>query len=307
METLANLESFIRSADNGSFSAAARLLNLSPAAVSRNVAQLERNLGVKLFQRTTRGLALTEAGEALFLSIREELTSIQSTLAGITQSQGQPAGILKINAAPGFAVEYLLPLMPEFIQRYPCITPDWNFNSSPENLISSGCDIALGGGFTPSPGVVARRLGTIRLIAVASAEFMKGKPMPASPAELAAYPGVVLRSPVDNRIRSLLLRQEEGPEEVAAILRPAMIVNDPQVLHHAVLLGTGVGLVAVHHAQRDLQNGRLINILPGWHHQVGDLFLYFHKSRLMPAKTRVFIDFIVDTFQNHPAYQAVFS
>ncbi|WKW30678.1 LysR family transcriptional regulator [Pseudomonas viridiflava] len=101
METLANLESFVRSAEMGSFSAAARRLALTPAAVSRNVAHLERNLGVRLFQRSTRGLALSEAGERFLRSVQGGLDSIQGAIADITANAGQPAGILKLNAVPG--------------------------------------------------------------------------------------------------------------------------------------------------------------------------------------------------------------
>jgi DNA-binding transcriptional LysR family regulator len=101
METLANLESFVRSAEGGSFSAAARRLALTPGAISRNVAQLERNLGVRLFQRSTRGLALTEAGERFLQSVQGGLDSIQGAIADVTVNAGQPAGVLKLSAPVG--------------------------------------------------------------------------------------------------------------------------------------------------------------------------------------------------------------
>src|ERR1700681_3582449 len=99
METLANLESFVRSAESGSFSAAARRLALTPAAGSRNVAQLERNLGVRLFQRSTRGLTLTEAGERFQQTVSGGLDSIQAAIADVTAKAGQPAGVLKLSVA----------------------------------------------------------------------------------------------------------------------------------------------------------------------------------------------------------------
>ncbi|MGX9080194.1 LysR family transcriptional regulator, partial [Klebsiella pneumoniae] len=104
------LESFVRSAESGSFSAAARRLALTPAAVSRNVAMLERNLGVRLFQRSTRKLTLTEAGESFLAAVSGNLESLQNAIAAVSADDGQPAGVLKISLAPSFGTGYLLPL-----------------------------------------------------------------------------------------------------------------------------------------------------------------------------------------------------
>src|SRR5262245_49555238 len=118
METLANLESFVRSAESGSFSEAARRLALTPAAVSRNVAMLERNLGVRLFHRSTRKLTLTEAGERFLLAIEGSLAGLQAAIAGMAAEHGEPAGVLKVSMAPTFGIAHLLPLLPEFLGRY---------------------------------------------------------------------------------------------------------------------------------------------------------------------------------------------
>ena len=119
METLANLKSFVRSAETGGFSAAARRLSLTPAAVSRNVAMLERNLGIRLFQRSTRKLTLTEAGERFLLAIRSNLEELQASIANVATDRGEPAGVLRVSMGMTFGVEYILPLLPEFLKRYP--------------------------------------------------------------------------------------------------------------------------------------------------------------------------------------------
>src|SRR6185369_8677055 len=112
METLANLESFVRSAETGSFSAAARRLALTPAAVSRNVAMLERNLGVRLFQRSTRKLTLTEAGERFLAAVGGNLEALQAAIAMVATDQGEPAGVLKLSLPPTFGIAHVLPLLP---------------------------------------------------------------------------------------------------------------------------------------------------------------------------------------------------
>lgn len=151
METLANLESFVRAAEHGSFSEAARRLALTPAAVSRNVAMLERNLGVRLFHRSTRRLTLTEAGEAFRLAIGDNLENIQTAIAGIATDTGEPAGTLKVSMAPTFGVTHILPLLPGFLARYPRIRPEWHFENRAVDIIAEGYDAAIGGGFDLAP------------------------------------------------------------------------------------------------------------------------------------------------------------
>lgn len=158
METLANLESFVRSAETRGFSAAARRLALTPAAVSRNVATLERNLGVRLFQRSTRKLTLTEAGERFLHAIRDNLEELQAAIVSVATDRGEPAGVLRVSMSLSFGVDYILPLLPAFLVRYPGIRPDWTFEARQVDLISEGYDAAIGGGMDLAQGVVSRVL-----------------------------------------------------------------------------------------------------------------------------------------------------
>ncbi|WP_332878919.1 LysR family transcriptional regulator [Massilia sp. S19_KUP03_FR1] len=296
METLANLESFVRSAESGSFSAAARRLGLTPAAVSRNVAFLERNLGVRLFARSTRGLTLTEAGERFRGSVQSGLDGIQEAIADIKVNAGQPAGVLKLSAAPGFGMDFLLPLMPAFLARYPGVTPDWVFDSRPLELIAGGFDAAFGAGFELPPGVVARELARVHLIAVAAPALLQGQLRPRDPAGLAAFPSVVMRSPMTGRVRTQVMRNKAGAE-MTAKQRAVMLVNDPDALSRAVVLGLGVGLIPVSHAAPHLESGALVRMLPAWYGDVGAISLYFTSQKLLPAKTRAFVDFVVEAFR----------
>lgn len=296
METLANLESFVRSAESGSFSAAARRLGLTPAAVSRNVALLESNLGVRLFARSTRGLALTEAGERFRRTVQSGLDGIQEAIADIKVNAGQPAGVLKLSAAPGFGMDFLLPLMPAFLARYPGVTPDWVFDSRPLDLISGGFDAAIGAGFEVPPGMVARELARVHLIAVAAPALLQGQRRPQDPSGLAEFPSVVMRSPLTGRMRIQVMRNKKGVE-VTAKQRAVMLVNDPDALSRAVVLGLGVGLIPVPHAAPHLDSGALIRLLPTWYGDVGAISLYFASQKLLPAKTRAFVDYVVEAFR----------
>lgn len=296
METLSNLESFVRSAESASFSAAARRLGLTPAAVSRNVAQLERNLGVRLFQRSTRGLKLTEAGERFLQSVAGGLDSIQSAIAEVTANAGQPAGVLKISASLGFGRDYLLPLMPAFLARYPAVQPDWYFDNRQVDLIRDGIDVAVGGGFELTPGVVARELGRVHIVAVATPRFLSGIPAPGTPAELAEIDGVVMRSAVTGRVRQRLLRNRSGDEQPVE-QRVRMTADDPDALVQGLLMHMGIGLMALPNVLRHLDSGALVRVLPDWYQDAGQISLYFTSQKLLPSKTRAFVDHVLEQFR----------
>ncbi|TFW20622.1 LysR family transcriptional regulator [Duganella callida] len=296
METLSNLESFVRSAELASFSEAARRLALTPAAVSRNVAQLERNLGVRLFQRSTRGLTLTEAGERFLQAVSGGLDSIQAAIAGVSTQAGQPAGTLKLSAAPGFARDFLLPLMPAFLDRYPAVRPDWHLDNRQVDLIAGGYDAAIGGGFELTPGVVARELARIKIIAVATPGYLRGRRLPRQPADLRDFDGIVMRSAITGRLRHMALRNGAGQEQLTE-LTPRMTMTEPDGMVQMVLMGMGVALLAVPNVLQYLESGQLVRILPDWADDAGAISLYFASHKLLPAKTRALVDFVAQSFR----------
>ncbi|ACE84430.1 LysR family transcriptional regulator [Cellvibrio japonicus] len=295
METLANLESFVRSAESGSFSAAARRLALTPAAVSRNVAMLERNLGVRLFHRSTRKLALTEAGEHFLASVSGNLAALQEAIAAVSVEEGEPTGVLKVSLAPSFGVSHLLPLLPTFLARYPRIRPEWHFENRAVDVVAEGYDAAIGGGFDLMPGLVARTLAPAHIIAVASPAYLAGLTPPVEPSGLVALDGIVMRSLSTGRIRTWVMRNARG-DEVTAALRETIVVNDPAALREAARLGLGVALLAVPDVLPCLESGELIRVLPQWWADAGAISLYYASRNLLPRKTRVFIDYVVEAF-----------
>ncbi|ATU92554.1 LysR family transcriptional regulator [Phyllobacterium zundukense] len=293
METLANLESFVRSAETGGFSAAARRLALTPAAVSRNVAMLERNLGVRLFHRSTRKLTLTEEGERFLLAVEGNLEGLQSAIANISTDRGEPAGVLKISASITFGTNYILPLLPAFLERYPQIRPDWQFDNRPVDLIAEGFDAAIGGGFELAQGIVARALAPAHIIAVASPTYMQARTPPADPEGLAALDGIVMRASRTGRVRRWTMRNVQGAE-MLAMPTETIVLNDPAAMCKAALLGLGVALIAVPDALPHLESGALVRLVPQWYGDAGPISIYYASRTLLPAKTRVFVDFVVE-------------
>ncbi len=296
METLANLISFVRSAELGSFSEAARRLALTPAAVSRNVAMLERNLGVRLFHRSTRRLALTEAGEAFRLAIAGSLDDIQTAITGISSDSGEPAGVLKVSMAPTFGVMHLLPMLPAFLARYPRIRPEWHFENRPVDIVAEGYDAAIGGGFDLSPGIVARTLAPAHIVAVASPAYMAGRVAPGDPAGLTELDGIVMRSLQSGRIRHWTMRDAVGNES-AATLCEDIVVNDPAAMREAARLGLGVALLAMPDVLPELESGALVRLVPRWYADAGAISVYYASRTLLPGKTRAFVDWVADVFK----------
>jgi len=296
METLANLESFVRSAETGSFSAAARRLARTPAAVSRNVALLERNLGVRLFQRSTRKLTLTEAGERFLVEIGGNLDALQAAIASVSTDRGEPAGVLKVSMAPTFGITYVMPLLPAFLARYPMIRPDWYFENRQVDLIAEGYDAALGGGFDLAPGVVSRTLAPAHLVAVASPAYMSGRVPPADPGGLVDLDGIVMRSGRTGRVRHRTLRNMAG-DEMPERLGETIMVNDPAAMREAAILGLGVALLSVSDVLLAVERGELVRLLPRWYADAGAISIYYATRALLPAKTRVFVDFVVEAFE----------
>jgi DNA-binding transcriptional LysR family regulator len=257
---------------------------------------LERNLGLRLFHRSTRKLTLTDDGERFLLSIRENLEGLQNAIAGAATNGGEPAGVLKVSMGLNFGADYILPLLPDFLARYPGIRPDWQFATRQIDLIAEGFDTAIGGGIEWGPGVVSRVLAPLHLIAVASPAYMKKRRKPNDPSELATLDGIAWRSSRTGRIRERVMRNVEGIE-IPVKPKESIVLDDPEATCRAALLGLGVTLNAVCHVLPHLESGALVRLLPQWYIDEGPISIYYASRTMLPAKTRVFVDFVADAFR----------
>jgi len=298
MEPLNHLESFVQSAEGGSFSAAARRLGLTPAAVSKNVARLEARLGVRLFQRSTRRITLTEGGERFLAQIGGALATLQEAVAGLAKDDGQPSGTLKVSMGQAFGREHVLPMLGDFLARYPAILPDWHFDNQQVDLVGEGFDAAIGGGIELSPGVVARELSRIHVVAVASPAYLAGRKLPAQPADLVQLDALLRRSSPTGRLRSWTLQHASGQQATVELPRPRAIFNDPEAIAQAALLGLGAAMLPMPFVERGLRSGELVRLLPEWHFDAGAVWLYYPSKKLLPPKTRVFVDFVLERFRS---------
>lgn len=296
MAHLQHLISFVQTAEHGSFSAAARSLGLTPAGVSKNVARLESTLGVRLFHRSTRRLSLTEGGERFLQQVDGPLASLQGAISGVRGRNDAPAGTLKVSMGQAFGRRFIVPLLGEFLARYPAVMPDWHFDNRPVDLVGEGFDAAIGGGFELTPGVVARELARVHIVAVASPAYLSGRAVPRHPGDLAGLDGIMRRSSPTGRVRPWTLRSKRMPDQPVAC-RPRIIFSDPEAIAQAAVLGLGAALLPMPFAFAHIASGELVRLLPGWYSDAGALSLYYPSRRLLPAKTRVFADFIGERFR----------
>ncbi len=296
MESLANLESFLRSAEPGGFSAAARRLALTPAAISRNVAMLERNLGVRLFHRSTRKLTLTDAGERFLLAIKDNLEGLQQAVCDLAADGGEPAGVLKVSMGLDFGADYILPLLPAFLARYPGIRPDWRFDDAAGR---PDCGRLRCGDWRrhrawrrASSPARSHHCISLRL----RRRPIRNRTPPADPAGLMAFDGIAWRSSRTGRIRERIMRDAAGTE-ICVRLKETIVLDDPEATCRAALLGLGVTLIAVCHALPHLERGTLVRLVPRWYADSGPISIYYANRTLLPAKTRGFVDFVIEAFK----------
>ena len=290
------LDAFVAAADEGSFSAAARRLGLTPAAVSKSVAQFEVRLGVRLFQRSTRRLALTTDGERLYGQVRLPWSEIGDALTELRQGAGKPAGTLKVALAHTVGREYFVPMMDEFVRRYPDVLPDLYFDNRQVDLIAEGFDVAIGGGIELTDALISRELARLRIVLVASPAYLKAQPAPAQPQDLARHRGLMRRSLSSGRLVPWAMKNKAGDEVVASV-RPVMVLDDPEAIARAAASGMGIAMLPLPHALPLLDRGDLVRVLPQWSAEALPLSIYYTSRKLLPAKLRVFVDYVVEEFR----------
>jgi DNA-binding transcriptional LysR family regulator len=295
MESFGSIECFVRSAEGGSFAEAARHLSLTPAAVGKSVAKLEARLGVRLFQRSTRRLTLTEAGKLFLEEVGSSLTTIQNAVANLASAEGRPVGTLKVSMGTVFGRLYVVPLLGEFLKRFPDINPDWHFDNRQVDLIGQGFDAAIGGGFELPQGVVARKLAPAHRILVASADYLAQRPPVRRPEDLERCDGILIRSPQTGRVRSWQLTSRSR-EHRPLSLKARMTMSDSEAACATAAQGLGIALVSMPFAVPWFNRGELLRVLPDWYVDDGNISIYYAEHKLLPGKTRAFVDFVIERF-----------
>jgi DNA-binding transcriptional LysR family regulator len=291
--TLPGLISAVQAADSGSFSAAAKVLNLTPAAVSKNVATLEAILQLRLFNRTTRQ---TRMGlDAL------EAASMQAT------QQLKPQGWVRVNCAVGFGRRYVLPALPAFYAQYPYVQIELSLNDQAVDLVREGFDVGIRGGSQPPEGMVARKICNIPSVLVASPRYLKLRGTPKNPAQLVDHDLLKVKFLNGRTLPWAFKSKIDGKEKIVSFEGKAkLLISDPEVILDAALLHMGIARLGRHHAYDALIRGDLVEVLPHLHvpNDASMSVFYPHRAGLAP-RVRVLVDFLLATFAENESLQGI--
>ena len=277
--------------ETGAFSAAARRLALTPSAVSKLVSRLEARLGARLLQRSTRQLHTTPEGDAFFIQCKRILDDIDGA-----EREAAPRGRLRINCFVPFGVRHLLPILPEFAQRYPDIVLDVVVSDAVVDLLEDRTDIAIRTGKLKESNLVARKLGEDAMVVVASPAYVARHGLPRTPLELSEHNLLAFNFRCQNETWPFL-DGSGGSLQVAP--QGNTCVSDGESMRQLVLAGMGLGRFSRQHVLRDIEQGHLIPLLqdynPGDRELVHAVFV--GPGLQVPARVRVMLDYLLEKVQ----------
>jgi len=294
MDRLTSMRVFQKVIDEGGFAAAARALDMSPAVVTRLVADLESHLGTRLLHRTTRRVSLSATGETYLGRVRAILQDIDEAHNVASAETQEPAGVLRLLMPPALATYVLAPLIAEFRSLHPKIRLHIEVESH-DDLPIEDYDLTLMPTTDRFDGdIIARKVSTSEAILVCSPDYVARRGMPLTPDDLSTHEMLHLRVP-GNMLRILRLYDPERQDkELNVAIEPGLWINHTETLMRAVVDGAGITSVVVGLAAPYLARGRLVRVLRPW--ITGRLSLYaaLPSRRYMPERTRVFLDFLID-------------
>ena len=287
----AELSAFVAVAEHKNFRKAAAQLGISPSGLSQTIHALEERLGVRLFNRTTRSVALTEAGEHLFADAQPVLDGVDKAMESVNAFRDKPSGMLRLSASRLAATLLVGPVLPQFLAKYPDIKLELAADETHSDIVSSRFDAGIRVGERIEKDMIAvRLLDDQRFIAVAAPAYLERHPRPAVPEDLHAHNCVRQRSDWDGAIHPWHF--ESAERQVDVTVDGSLILNDWYVVRSAVLEGIGIGYMPPMLITGPLADGRLVPLLGDWSGHATAPFLYYPSRRQMPGALRAFIDFM---------------
>jgi DNA-binding transcriptional LysR family regulator len=292
LENLPDMVVFARVVDAGSFSGAARQLGLTPSAVSRQVARLEGVLRVRLLERTTRKLRLTEAGSAAFTRCQALVAAAREVMALSDSQSATPRGLVRVSMPKAFGRQVVHPLMPAFLARYPEVDVQLIITDRTVDLFEESVDLAIRITDAPPPGLAGRPLTTIRHLVCASSQYLAAHGTPAHPRDLAQHSCLYLGE--DERDRHW--RFQRGAEAATVRVSGRYVANHSEVRLDGARQHLGIASLPEFTAREALAKADLVTVLDDWEHKTdyaGTAWLLYPPNRFLAAKLRVWIDFLV--------------
>ncbi|GGB13638.1 transcriptional regulator [Brucella endophytica] len=293
LRDLSDTLAFVKVVQEGSFTAAARVLNTPKTKISRKVRELEERLGAQLLHRTTRAIRLTEAGTIYFQHCEKLVKDIEDAENAVSEVQQHPRGWLRIAAPHWFSAQMLMPILSDFRKAYPDVFPHLFLSHEVTDIIAKDIDVAFriwNGPLPASSSLTARRLGTLPKGIYAAPSYIERRGMPAHPSELENHACLVTQIYFDRPIPSWPLGRDGSHSDFA--VRPVAVAGDPESLHGLLLAGDGLQLTNHMRVRADVAAGRLVRVLPEWSGPEFTLYALRARNRVQPPKLKAFLDFL---------------
>jgi DNA-binding transcriptional LysR family regulator len=299
MDTIRALRVFVRTLELGSLSAAAREFGTTQPNVSKILAGLEKQLAVRLVERSTRGLAPTEQGLRFQRDARAVLEQFDAAVGAVQGMNGSASGLLRINAPVGLGQYRINAMVQDFLRAHPAIEVELVLNDRYVDLVEEGVDVVFRLGGALPPDAVGRHLAAVPRLLAAAPAYLERCGVPAAPDDLAGHAFVRFAWSSANEIELL---SAGGVRRVAVAGR--FRVNNAMAIREALALGAGIGLCPEWLVRDLLDSGALVRVLPAWSAPRQDLHLLYPSRRYQPLRTRLFVDFAIARFAALPGFEA---
>lgn len=296
MDAFSDLAFFSLLVKQGSLAATAQQMGVTPPAVSKRLAAIERRLGVRLLQRTTRRLSLTPEGETYLVDgtrVLAELEALERTVAG---SRALPKGLMRVCATLGFGRQHIAPALSKFARQCPDVEVQLHLTDQAVNIVERGFDLQIRFGELPDARLTARLLARNQRVLCASPAYLKRAGLPTSPRDLARHACLFIRES-DETFGSWHLSQGGKTETVK--VRGPLASNDGECVFGWALDGHGILMRSIWEAAPMLRAGQLMRVLPDWNLPSAEIYAVFPSRNHLSAKTRALVDFLVEAFSAH--------
>lgn len=287
--------SFVHAANAGSFAAAGRKLGVSSAAISKNIASLEKALGVRLMNRTTRTLQLTHEGGAFLQQARLALEALDAAAQSVTAQRRGPSGRVRISTSAAFGRGHLLPVIPGLLSRFPALSVEVDFDDRVVDLVRDGYDLAIRGGNIPDSALISRPICRLNVVIAASPEYLKRQGLPRALEDLRTH-RLIARRFLGGRVSPWSFRREDGSIVTFDPAQSAVAtLSAPESVVQAACSGVGIAQVGVHLAWPHLLAGDLKVVLHRYHHPGSyEMVMQYPHRALIAPRVRATLDYLLE-------------
>jgi DNA-binding transcriptional LysR family regulator len=304
MDQIQAMRIFVRVVEAGTFTRAADSLSLPKATVTKQIQALEARLRVKLLNRTTRRVTVTADGAAYYDRVVRLLTDLDDIEASVSNARASPRGRLRVDVGTTVARQLIIPQLADFYARYPDIQLDLGVSDRIVDLITDNVDCVIRGGNLIEQSLVARRIGNLEFVTVASAEYLSRQGTPTHPLDIEKGHHIVSYFSA-HTARQYPLEFHQGAEVIEIPGPYRVSVNESSAYIDSVRSGLGIGQISTFQAEKLLDSGELVRLLPEWGHPLIPVYVVYPPNRHLSAKVRAFVDWAAELFSAQPLLQKV--